>query len=153
MVISLGNGSLEEENEKPYEVRTEALIFSTAPDFLAALAVPGMLWSTKDYFWEGGRVGVLVSLLCASTPSETRGGLQQWRAGALPMCNIWKGFPFLVQIRFLEPAEGKLLWALLRMVYVWCAIRQKNQRNERGFLKYVIYFPDSELNNFRISSP
>lgn len=43
MVISLGNGSSEEENEKSYEVRTEALIFSTAPDFLAALAVPGML--------------------------------------------------------------------------------------------------------------
>lgn len=72
MVISLENGSPEEEDEKPYKVRTEALVFSTTLDFLAALAVPGMLWSTEDYFWEGGRVGVLVSLLCPSTPSETR---------------------------------------------------------------------------------
>lgn len=50
MVINLGNGSSEEEDEKPYKVRTEALIFSTTPDFLAALAVPGMLRSTEDYF-------------------------------------------------------------------------------------------------------
>lgn len=69
MVISLENDSSE---EKPYKVRTEALIFSTNPDFLAALHVPGMLWST-----EGGRVGVLVSLWCPSTLGETREGLQQ----------------------------------------------------------------------------
>lgn len=43
MVISLENGSPEEEDEKPYKVRTEALVFSTTLDFLAALAVPGML--------------------------------------------------------------------------------------------------------------
>lgn len=47
-------------------------MFSTTPDFLAALAVPGMLWST-----EGCRVGVLVSLWCPSTRGETREGQQQ----------------------------------------------------------------------------
>lgn len=43
MVISLGNGCSEEEDGKLYKVRPEALIFSATPDFLAALAVPGML--------------------------------------------------------------------------------------------------------------
>lgn len=85
--------------------------------------------------------------------SQLRECLQQWQVGAVPACNIWKGFLFLTQASLSQPVKGTLLQALLRMVCVWNTIRQKNQWNERSILKYVIYFPDSEVNNFRISTP
>lgn len=89
---------------------------------------------------------------CVPPPRETREDLQQWQVGALPMCNTWKAFPFLVLARILKPVNEKLPQALLRVVYAGCTIRQKIQWNEGGFLKYIVYFPASELNNFRISA-
>lgn len=139
-IVSLRSGSSKKEEEKSYRVRPADLICPTSPCFFCC---------TEGCFQVGGRAGFLVSLLCPSTlvrPEELCS-----RELVLPQ-NVTSGRVSFSWLQFLQLVKGKLLWALLRRVYVWCKIRQKSQWNERGFFKCVIYFSDSELNNFRISS-
>lgn len=104
--------------------------------------------------WLGGGPGVLGVSLCPWWDQERSVAVRSWCCPNVQHLE-WSPLPGPGQI--FTAGEGEttleLLWALLRMVYVWCTIRQKNQSNERGCLKNAIYFSDSELNNFRISSP
>lgn len=133
MVISLGNGFSEEEDEKPYQARTEILFF-----FSDALAAPGTLWSA-DYFWEGGKVGVPGVPVVSLQPVRPEKACSSDKL-VLSQCATSGTVSPKILARILKPVSGKLLQVLLRMVYVGWATRQMIWWNEGGFLKYVVYF-------------
>lgn len=105
-IVSLRSGSSKKEEEKSYRVRPAELICPTSPCFFCC---------TEGCFQVGGRAGFLVSLLCPSTlvrPEELCS-----RELVLPQ-NVTSGRVSFSWLQFLQLVKGKLLWALLRRVYV-----------------------------------